>query len=491
MNRPRSLVLVTIDCLRADHVGHLGYERPTTPFLDCLANQSIVFRNAITAGTPTYYSLPALLASRYPLAFGRDLIGLAPDECTIASVLQESGFATAAFTAGNPYISAQFGYDRGFDVFCDFLGKGECAPPPDQDKLRFRSRANDVLARVCHALPGLGPAYDEIYFQYCQDRSTNHAESFDSLRRFPAADIVVCQAIEWLKENSTRPFFLWLHLMDPHAPYFPKDEALRLMGDSVFSAPEARYLNSFWARGDVHQKRLANKRASVIKLYDAGIRWADAQLLRLTEKLVELNVWDKCVMAVTADHGEEFLDHGSRFHAPTKLTEELIHVPLLLRVPEFSRAEIDQPISLIHLAPTLLDVLGLPVPADFRGQTCWPRLTKPITQPAITEAIYGCSNPVHPQSRMGARILAVRHGKYKLAIDFSSGCEQFYDLESDPYEHKPLSIADTISCRRELLECARKHVAESHQSRDFDQRNTMLMRELRLEWGHPAANAPN
>src|SRR5436309_1053441 len=118
---PQSLVLITVDCMRAGHVGFLGYPRPTTPFLDSLAQNSIVFRNAIAAGTPTYYSFPAILASRYPLALGRDLVGLAPGECTLASVLSESGFQTAAFLAGNPYLSPHFGYDHGFHVFNDFL----------------------------------------------------------------------------------------------------------------------------------------------------------------------------------------------------------------------------------------------------------------------------------------------------------------------------------------------------------------------------------
>src|SRR4029077_11202711 len=114
MAATRSLILITIDCWRADHSGFLGYGRPTTPFLDSLASQSFVFRNAVAAGAPTYYSLPAILASRYPLAPGRDLLGLAPEESTIASVLQEAGFATAAFSAANPYLSARFGYERGF-----------------------------------------------------------------------------------------------------------------------------------------------------------------------------------------------------------------------------------------------------------------------------------------------------------------------------------------------------------------------------------------
>src|SRR5947208_12150147 len=122
---PSSLILITVDCLRADHVGFLGYDRPTTPFLDGIAGESIVFQNAIAAGAPTYYAMPAILASRYPLALGRDVLGIAPEESTIASVLQESGFGTAAFSAANPYICSRFGYDHRFQVFADFLQGAE------------------------------------------------------------------------------------------------------------------------------------------------------------------------------------------------------------------------------------------------------------------------------------------------------------------------------------------------------------------------------
>src|SRR5271157_4453435 len=117
----KSVVLVTVDCLRADHVGFMGYARPTTPFLDSLAAESFVAPAAIVAGAPTYYSLPAILASRFPLALGRDVIGLAPGESTLATVLRESRYATGAFSAGNPYISSRLGYEQGFDVFRDFL----------------------------------------------------------------------------------------------------------------------------------------------------------------------------------------------------------------------------------------------------------------------------------------------------------------------------------------------------------------------------------
>jgi len=485
---PRSVVLVTVDCLRADHVGHLGYARPTTPFLDCLARESMVFRNAIAAGAPTYYSLPALLASRYPLALGRDLIGLAPGESTVASVLQEFGFATAAFTAGNPYISPQFGYDQGFDVFCDFLRVyGLDQSEHVHQGSGFHSRANQFISKMCHSVPALGSAYDEFYFRYCQLQSNGKDDSLDSLRRFPSADVIVERAITWLSENSGKPFFLWLHFMDPHAPYFPKPEALQVMGDGQMTAREAQYLNSYWARSGVGQQRLHGKRDNITKLYDAGVRWADEQIRRLTEKLIDLNVWDECLLAVTADHGEEFLDHGGRFHTPVKLTDELIRVPLLLRVPGSPHVEIEETMSLIDLAPTLLDFAQIPSPADFRGRSCSPEKgSHGEKRPAIAEAVFGCSNPFHSRNREGPRILAVQKGSYKLVIDFSSGADQLFDLQSDPFERQPLPPQTAKAARKQLLEYARRHVVESHKSRDFDRRTAAMLRDLRLEWAHPA-----
>src|SRR5690242_19451707 len=297
-----SVILITIDCLRADHVGFAGYEHPTTPFLDCLAAESAVFENAVAAGAPTYYAMPPMLASRYPLALGRDLLGIAPEESTLASVLQESGFATAAFSAANPYISPRFGYDRGFEVFADFLQGSEQSDAAVLTAGNFRNRANRFLANACHSL-GLGSAYGEIYFQYCQKLASRREVSLDAVRRFPSAEILVDSAIRWLKEHSHQRFFLWLHFMDAHGPYFPKAEALKMTGADHIDAAQALYLNSFWNRGDVSLKRLRRKREDVLSLYDAGIRWVDEQVRRLAENLVELNVWDRCAVAVTADHG--------------------------------------------------------------------------------------------------------------------------------------------------------------------------------------------
>ena len=486
----KSIVLVTVDCLRADHVGFMGYERPTTPFLDSLACESLVFPAAIVAGAPTYYSLPAIMASRYPLAFGRDVLGLAPEEPTLASVLKRSGYATACFSAANPYISSRFGYEQGFDTFQDFLDD-DSAPIPTDDANSasgngWASRLNLRIQAVRPALGPLGMVYDELYFRYCQ-RVTPVANSLDALRRFPAADVVVDHACTWLKSSGDGPFFLWLHLMDPHSPYYPKEEALVLMGQGPVTPERARYLNSYWNRSDIGPPRLASRRDEIVALYDAGIRWVDVQMARLIETLRDSKRWDDCVFAITADHGEEFLDHGGRYHPPSGLMEELIHVPLLLRVPGTPKKQLSKsPFSMVHLAPTLLDAARVPVSPDFLGRTSWQELQQGASPDsvAVSECVAGCTNPFHTEKRMGPRVLTVREARFKLALNFDPPAEELYDLESDPGEQAPLAADAHKPVRRRLLEIAREHLRRSSE-RDKHTRVRARLRDIQLEWSRP------
>jgi arylsulfatase A-like enzyme len=484
---PQSVVLITVDCLRADHVGFLGYDRPTTPFLDSLAAESIVIPNAIVAGAPTYYSFPAMMASRYPLALGRDIVGLAPGEPTLASVLNEAGYATGAFLAANPYLSRRFGYDAGFEVFRDFLDAGNDSGSNDTQPANPLGRMNQMLAAASHKLGPLGSLYDEIYFQYCQRLAIPPAESFESLRRFPGADVLVKEASAWIAQNSSRPFCLWLHFMDPHSPYYPKPEALAWMGDAALTPSRARYLNSYWNRGDVGPSRLKRHREKIIALYDAGIRWVDSQIEGLVNTLRQLRSWENTALVVTADHGEEFLDHDGLYHPPSRLNEELIRVPLLLRVPGVAKTMQSQnPFSLVHLAPTLLDAINISAPASFRGISHWKKLQNGQSwdDPAIVECVHDCTNPFRAGNRLGPRVLAIREARYKLVMNFHSSTESMFDLESDPAELHSLAPNEQKEIRKRLLKRARQHVVESVQSRDEGYRLDARLRDLQLEWAH-------
>jgi arylsulfatase A-like enzyme len=169
----------------------------------------------------------------------------------------------------------------------------------------------------------------------------------------------------------------------------------------------------------------------------------------------------------------------------------LVHVPLLVRVPGDQGTRIKSAFSLVDLAPTLLDSVGVPIPADFRGRSCWNQLRRGSRQerPAISECVYECINPFYLRQRMGSRILSVRSSRHKLVTDFSLGTEYLYDLQQDPSEKNPLALDEASDVRRKLLQQARKHVAESFQSRDLDKRIASRLREFRLELARSAAPA--
>jgi arylsulfatase A-like enzyme len=473
----------------------MGYERPTTPFLDSLAAQGAILTNAITAGTPTYYSFPAILASRSPLALGRDVIGLSPGDQTLATTLQDNGYRTGAFLAANPYLSARFGYHCGFDVFCDWLNPQSPQPQDVAEGRRagsFRSRANSAIAHASHKLSPIGRLYDEMYFRYGQRAAASEAGTLETLRRFPAADVIVDRACDWLSEAGDAPFFLWLHLMDPHAPYYPCEIALKWMEKESLGAPEARHFNSCWNRSVRDASRLSVHRDNLVALYDAGIRWVDFQISRLVTYLQKSQRWENCAFAITADHGEEFLEHGGRYHAPEKLTEELIHVPLLLRAPGLNAGLcLTAPFSLVHLAPTLLDALDVPAPSEFRGRSYWPRIRKNQSwqEPAITECIRGCNNPFQTESRIGQRMLSVRDERFKLMIDFRDGSAKLFDLESDCAELAPLRQGFEPAVRKRLLQAAHRHLGTNLNSRSLEDRLSAKLQDLRSSWESVAEQA--
>jgi arylsulfatase A-like enzyme len=483
--KKRSLVLVTVDCLRADHVGFLGYSRPVTPGLDALAGSSIVFSDAIVAGAPTYFSFPAIMASRYPLALGRDVLGIAPHELTLAASLQDAGHATAAFLAGNPYLSARSGYDQGFATFRDFLESGIAGDLSLGQAPKTLSGLNRRMQADSRRTPLTAATYDELYFWYCQWRARRENRSMDRLRRYPAAEVLVDQARDWLSGLGEKPFFLWLHFMDPHHPYYPPEEALASLGISGMTPLRARFLNSFWNRGDIGAHRLRRYRGEILSLYDAGIHWVDRQISRLVQALQQFQRWDDTVFVVTADHGEEFLEHGNRYHSPMSLPEPLIHVPLLLRAPEVSGMHLSSgPFSLIHLAPTLLDAIGVTVPDTFQGRSYWEEISAGNlpSEPAIVECVGACNNPFEPADRMRPRLMAVRDSVYKLVINFNgdfNGTSDFlYDLKNDPGENSPLPDGASPAVRARLLQVARAHLQATQRNRNVEHRLLARLREI-------------
>lgn len=484
MSIRKSIVLITVDCLRADHVGFNGYPPGVTPFLDSLAQNSVTFSDAIVAGAPTYFSFPAIMASRSPLGLGRDVLGIAPGETTLATVLRDAGFQTAAFLAGNPYLSRRWGYGSGFDTFEDFL---TAAATPEKSARAPNlvagkpSGFNRWLQSVCRTTPLTSAAYEALYFRYCQWVSAQEGDSFDSLRRYPAADVLVDRASAWLRQIGDAPFFLWIHFMDPHHPYYPPEKALRSLGLAT-TAQRARFLNENWNR-DIKARRLRRYRGEVISLYDAGVYWVDQQISRLVGAIRELRRWDETVLAVTGDHGESFLEHGNRYHSPTNLYEQLIRVPLLMHNAELPAFRVSEaPFSLIHLAPTLLQGAGFEVPNTFQGRGYWEQIASGnfAGEPAVTECLEGCNNPFRREDRNHPRILAVRDRDSKLIIRFSEKADYLYHVKTNVEERVTVPTEGERRERGRLLRIARSHLENSRIARNSTLALRARLREIKL-----------
>ncbi|HEC88748.1 MAG TPA: hypothetical protein ENI52_05480, partial [Thermoplasmata archaeon] len=323
----RNVVLITIDCLRADHMSCYGYHRKTTPFIDSLAKKSLFFKNAFANGPNTRHSVPSFLTSTYPLLFldeartGRFNEG----RKSIAELLQKEGYTTAAIHS-NPYISKFYGYDRGFNYFNDFL-IGQVEEEIERGRISkiLHELAKGVKAVLMHKLPH-------------EDGEKINEEAF-----------------KWL-ENANEPFFLWLHYMDVHMPYVPPNRFLEELSLKKYSHIKKIWMGKKIDDVEMREKIKDEEMSDYINLYDGCIRYTDWVLNGLIKR-VEKSYPDT-LFVITADHGEEFREHGGLSHLE-KLYDELLHVPLIFYGKDVESSRVEKPISLLSLVPTIFHFLGL------------------------------------------------------------------------------------------------------------------------------------
>ena len=375
-----SIVLVTVDTLRADRLGCYGYPRATSPFLDELAERSLVFERVYANSSLTLPSHGAIMTSRYPVESGLVLNQATLDGklLTIAEALRQRGYDTAGFTS----VTFLEELGRGFETF-DFDSDYE---PP---------------------------------FPY------RHAR------------VTVDHAVEWLEGRSPgRPFFLWIHLYDPHQPQMVPNDVLDTM--RVESAAELRELTEFWrSRQRLHPEPFGDLEGFVAEnlAYDAEIRYVDDELRRLHDAIGaegEPTAW-----IITADHGEGLGAHGYRFHEE-RVYQEQLHVPLILHVPSDPvRTGRETGIgSLLDVAPTIAELAGIGFPG--RGDSLLNTAANPGSEVSPWLFAQTMIRVRNRKEDVLLRAVQTRDLKY---IVHSDGNEEFYDLARDPVE-----LSDLAGC---------------------------------------------
>jgi arylsulfatase A-like enzyme len=307
-SRPRNLLLITVDTLRADHLGAYDYSlRETSPRLDRLASEGVLFERALAAAPWTIASTATLLTGLEPFHHGftfADKGPLAASASTAAEILEGHGYRTGALSA-NFLVSRLSGFDQGFQDF--------------------------------HVYP-----------------------------RHDAASMVR-NALDWLGEKPQEPFFLYLHLFDPHDPYEDPSGFWREF-DPRYTGPTTGDLAVYEKRFQAGEEigLTARDIVHLIARYDGEIRHADLHIGRLLDALDDKGLASSTVVCVVSDHGEQFLDHAGLKHGSSVHQEEL-HVPWILRAEGEIAAgtRIGWPVRLSDVLPTCLSLLGLE--ADIAG----------------------------------------------------------------------------------------------------------------------------
>jgi len=424
-HRPDVVVLV-VDTVRADHLGFEGYPRDTTPVLDgLLSDGATVFRHAVPAATATIPSVKGLFTSRSPSLGGLDRSREPPAEhdWTLARAFAEAGYQTAAFSANG---AVHGGFRHGFDTFVSGCGYSYL----------FRSYVLRTL------LSG-----DRVWEMY------GRLDRWDLYQT--RGGTVLRRAARWLdRREPGRPFFLYLHLLEPHWPYrdrgygFVPAELTQL--ETTFSFVDLLQLD----RGDRGNAGLRGtpQLQEMIARYDESLRRADHHLGTLIDILETRELLRSSLVVVAGDHGEEFFDHLSYGHG-FDVFEEQARVPLVIRWPDGWRArgfpdEVDTPVSLLDIMPTCTELLGLPAPpGPIAGRSLVPVLTGavPTAHPVACE-----SYPI------GACVASYREGALKVRLRFDprtgpleTAAVEVFDLESDPGERSPLPVG-----RPELVDLA-------------------------------------
>ena len=333
----RGIVLISIDTLRADHLGAYGYDRDTSPFFDALAGQGILYENAIVQYPSTLTSHMSIFTGLFPHEHGV----FPPDSIlpetieSVTQVLKRGGFRTAGHTEGG-FVAGRFGFDRGFDEYTD----------PDATS---EMDVEDTFRRGVEFLSTLGP----------QDR-----------------------------------FFLFLHTYAVHDPYTPPADYRSLFFDA--EPPEntdsgGRRLRAVNRGTDHIDGRTAEY---FVSQYDASIRWVDDVLRRFFDQLTALDLRRDTTIIITSDHGEEFLEHGRLAH--TQVYPECVRVPLLIVRPEVERSRVPHLVQSVDLAPTILELVGLPGWKQPSGSSVL--ATAHLARGAATHAFAEVIEEVHVRS---------------------------------------------------------------------------------------------
>ena len=392
-----NIILISLDTLRPDHLGCYGYKRNTSPAIDRLATDSVLFENAYSTTSWTLPGHVSLLTSldcvNHQVYF--PLQKMSPELTTLADILRTRQFYCAAFTGGG-YLSETYGFSKGFDTYQEIKLHG------------------------------------------------------DQAIRFDEAERLAQLASRWLEDNKDKNFFLFLHTYQPHDPYANLSPAGREFLNEDAKWDQIKMESLFDGKGRFDTQFSENARQNIIALYDGEIKYTDVFFVQpILDKLKELGLYEKSLIILTSDHGEEFFEHEAWLHDHS-IYDEGIKIPLIIKFPdaEHKGGRIGNIVRITDILPTILDQMEIKTNQQFDGASLFPVLKgKEKTNRTFV------SDLALREFELSPSVISLNNDNLKIILNkkisspyvkrlvrnFEGSQIELYDLEKDPGETKNLA----------------------------------------------------
>jgi len=393
-----NVLLIAVDTLRASHLGCYGYGRATSPNIDRLASEAVVFDALIAPAIPTHPSFVTLNTGQYPITHGvvahGGTRGVPRSAPWLPSLLQKAGYTTCAIDNLGDW---RFGFATGYEFYID----------------PTRKRALSIN---------------------CDNREINR------------------RALPWLEQHAREPFFMFVHYWDPHTPYLPPRAYRKLFYDGDPCDPDNHSLDAMAAHplGRTWRETWLNQRGKRITdaryveaLYDAEIRYLDEGIKKLLDALAKLGIADDTLVIVTSDHGELMYRHGV-FFDHHGLYDGNLHVPLIFRHPDMAPGRIPHLVAHVDLAPTILEWCGVEIPEAMEGVSLAP-LARGESSEAVRDFVV--SEECTWQMKWSIRTPAHKFIVAREEDFYHTPMRELYDLRDDPEELHNIAGDDPETAR--------------------------------------------
>lgn len=426
-NNLRNVFIISIDALRADHLGFMGYNKNVSPNIDQLANEGTVFKKALAPGSYTFLSFPSISTSLYPSEF---FIRNGKAQ-TIAGVLKNYGYKTVSFNS-NPHSKGKL--DRDFDFFEDLVGHSEF----DRPRERLKRKITKTIGGKNLLIRQLGKILTRF--------SSNVAKPYADAEKMNE------KAIKYLKSNCKTPLFFWMHYMDPHYPYSPPDRFTDLSKKDI-----ARLNRLCWRSLSKNKKSsreellTTDDKNKLINLYDGEIKYVDECVGQFLNRLREMDLYENSMILLFSDHGEMLGEHGMYSHEEYHLYNNQLQVPFIFKGLFNSKRNVDYPVTIRDIAPTIMDSLDLGFSAFNKGH-----LTKKKRKYIITEGFKPQDVVSDSEFNIQKINISCQLDHWKFIYKQVENKQELYNLKNDPTEENNL-IGEEKEIAYELLGIVNKH----------------------------------